>query len=279
MSKIVVPGEMISEKPERQAYTYVENNKTYSSVTGLLGEDGRLVPLAGPYDPMVEDFIVGIVTDVKFAGYVTEINSPYTGFISARESHDKFELGDIVYCRIMTADEVKNIDLTEARKLRDGRIIKFSAVKIPRLIGKRNSMINMIRSATETDIVIGRNGYVWLSDHGNSALAIETMNKIDHEAHVSGLTDRIHLFLEEKTGKKLEIEQNDATAQAQYPASQGGSAAPQGDYPPRRTGGFRENSRPQSGGGRFGGSSGGSSERPRRFGGSREGAVKKEGEF
>ncbi|HQT45037.1 MAG TPA: RNA-binding protein, partial [Candidatus Micrarchaeota archaeon] len=105
---------------------------------------------------------------------------------------DKFELGDVVYCRIMNADEVKNIDLTEARKLVDGRVIRFSAVKIPRLIGKRNSMINMIRNACDTDIVIGRNGYVWLSDRGNSSLAIETILKIEHEAHISGLTDRIH---------------------------------------------------------------------------------------
>lgn len=272
MGRIVVPGEVISEKPERQAYTYVENNMTYSSVTGLLGDDGRLVPLTGPYDPMVEDFIVGIVIDVKFAGYITEINSPYTGFISARDSHDKFELGDVVYCRIMNADEVKNIDLTDARKLREGRVIKVSAVKIPRIIGKRNSMINMIRNATETDIVIGRNGYVWLSDKGNNILAIETIHKIEREAHISGLTDRIHAFLEEKTGKAIQIDQGDAP---QPEGQGGGEGSPQGGFQ-RRSGGFRD--RDSRGGGRFGGHSRGG-DRPRRFGGGREGVARKEGEF
>ena len=34
-SRIVMPGELVAEQPERISYAYVENGKTYSTVVGL----------------------------------------------------------------------------------------------------------------------------------------------------------------------------------------------------------------------------------------------------
>jgi exosome complex RNA-binding protein Rrp4 len=45
-------------------------------------------------------------------------------------------------------DEVRSIEMSDAKKLPAGRLVKVSSVKIPRIIGKKNSMIDMLQSAT-----------------------------------------------------------------------------------------------------------------------------------
>ncbi len=58
-------------------------------------------------------------------------------------------------------------------------------------------MIRQIAEATGTHIVVGMNGLIWLKD-GNITLATEALLKIEREAHLSGLTETIKNFLEEK---------------------------------------------------------------------------------
>ena len=192
--KIVMPGEIISEKPERISYTFVDNGKTYSSVVGLYSE-GKLVPLEGPYEPLAEDYIVGIIAEVRFSGYSVDTNSPYVAFLSSREIRERYEMGDAILAQIMKVDEVKNIDIGDAKKLPVGNLMKVSPVKVPRIIGKKNSMIDMIKAATGTDIYVGRNGYVWFVSKGNIALAQKAIRMIEAEAHIGGLTDRVSVFL------------------------------------------------------------------------------------
>ena len=83
-----MPGEMLSEKPERIAYAFVDSGKTYSTVVGLFAE-GKLVPLEGPYEPLPDDLIVGIINEVKFPGYSVEMNAPYVAFLSSREIRER----------------------------------------------------------------------------------------------------------------------------------------------------------------------------------------------
>jgi exosome complex component RRP4 len=92
---------------------------------------------------------------------------------------------------------VKELTLTDAMALKGGSLLKFSPVKIPRLIGKKNSMVTMIKDATGCDIFIGRNGFVWLSDKGDVSLAKRAVQKVDAEAHIPGLTDRVAAFLKD----------------------------------------------------------------------------------
>ncbi|MEM2963054.1 MAG: KH domain-containing protein [Candidatus Anstonellales archaeon] len=194
MAEIVVPGELVSNSPLHINYAYIEGGKTFSSVLALKGPDGKLIPLQGPYNPVEGDFVVGIIVGVRFAGYDIWLNTPYPGFLSVRDCRDKFELGDYLSATIRFVDEVKNISLEEPRLLRGGTVVKFPPVKIPRLIGKKNSMLQLIRSKTGCELVVGRNGNVWIGP-GKTVLAIKTLAKIEREAHISGLTDRIDTFL------------------------------------------------------------------------------------
>ncbi len=193
-NRIVMPGELLSEKPERISYAYVDNGKTYSTVVGLYSE-GKLVPLEGPYEPLVEDYIVGIVSEVKFSGYAVDMNFAFPAFLSSREIRERFALGDALFAKVTLIDEVRSIELGEAKKLPPGRLIKVSAVKIPRIIGKKNSMIDMIKASTLCDIYAGRNGYVWIAGAGNANLAEKAIWMIEAQAHTSGLTERVSAYI------------------------------------------------------------------------------------
>jgi exosome complex component RRP4 len=192
--RIVFPGEEISQKPERISYAFIENGKTYSTVVGLFSE-GKLVPLEGPYEPLLEDIVVGIITEVRFSGYSVDINCPYISFLSSREIRERFEMGDAIMARIVKVDEVKNIDLGDAKKLPDGHLVKVSSVKVPRIIGKKNSMIETIQAATGCQLSAGRNGYIWVAGKGDFSLAQKAIRMIESQAHTRGLTDRVAAFL------------------------------------------------------------------------------------
>lgn len=193
-SKIVMPGELLSEKPERISYAYVDRGKTYSTVVGLFSE-GKLVPLEGPYEPLPDDLVVGIVSEVKFSGYSVDINTAYPAFLSSREIRERYSMGDTIFARISLIDEVRSIELSDARKLPAGRLVKVSSVKIPRIIGKKNSMIDMLQSQTGCSIHAGRNGYIWVAGAGNATLAEKAIRMIEAQAHTHGLTDRVSAFL------------------------------------------------------------------------------------
>lgn len=199
MARIVVPGEMVAEVPKPTYFAFVENGKTYSSVLALFDEKNfRLIPLEGAYIPRLDDIVVGVVSEVKFAGYTVDINSPYVGFLPGKELRDELQLGDIVSAKVKEVDEVKNVILSFPRKMSGGEILEILSVKVPRVIGKGNSMLNMIKEATKSDVLVGKNGRVWIRG-GNSALAAEAILKIEKEAHTLGLTDRMSAFLIEES--------------------------------------------------------------------------------
>ena len=47
-------------------------------------------------------------------------------------------------------------------KFRGGIIVDITPTKVPRLIGKKGSMINMIKDKTNCKIIVGQNGLVWV---------------------------------------------------------------------------------------------------------------------
>jgi len=195
MVNIVVPGELVSEKPIQMPYAFVENGKTYAAVISLLDDRGGLIPLQGPYDPAPEDLVVGVISDIKSSGYSVDIHSPTPAFLSSKDTRDRFNVGDTVMAPVKSVDEIKHVTLGGGRALGGGHLIFVPAVKIPRVIGKKNSMVDMIEKAAGCKICVGRNGYIWLGKGGNVTLAMKVIEKIIREAHVPGLTDRIDKML------------------------------------------------------------------------------------
>lgn len=193
--KVVVPGEEIGEKGRTSMNVYRVQDKNYSAVVGLLEErEGvkKVVPLNGSYMPRLEDYIVGIVTDVKLGGNIVDLNAPYHTFMPTRNDYD---IGDVVSAKIKEINEVKSIVLTSEHRLLGGTIIDISPVKVPRVIGKQSSMLNLIKEKTGCNIFVGRNGRIWLKN-GDLIKAEKAIFLIEKEAHIRGLTDKIKEFLE-----------------------------------------------------------------------------------
>ena len=199
--RIILPGEKIADGKVSAPGAFVQGESTFAAVIGMMDEEGRFIPLERKYRALVDDTVVGMVTDARHAGYDVELNLPDVGFIPSRDIRLKLELGDFVVCRIREVSEVGQVDLGEVRRLPKGKIIEFPPAKVPRLIGKKMSMINMLKENVG-DIIVGNNGFVWISEKADVPLAIKVIKMIDEGAHFPGLTDRVAaLFGKEKQGE------------------------------------------------------------------------------
>jgi exosome complex component RRP4 len=177
----------------------IEGGATVASVVGFV-EGDKFVPLKGHYLPRVGDYIVGIVKDQRFSGYLLDLNSAYEGSLSSKELREEFELGDVVAAEVVEVNEVHDATLGRPRKMFGGEILEITPVKVPRVIGRAGSMLAIIKQFTRTDVSVGKNGRLYLTG-GNTALASLAVLKICREAHVAGLTDRVTAFLREEAGK------------------------------------------------------------------------------
>ena len=194
--RIVLPGDRIAEGRIRAPNTYHKDNGTYAAVVGTLDDKNRFVPLENTYKPYPGDAVIGMVVDVRHAGYEVDLNLPEGGFIPSRDTRITLQLGDFVYCKIKSVNEVGDVDLGEVRRLPKGKIIEFPASKVPRLIGRQSSMISLLKEHAGGEIMVGNNGYVWISEKSDIPLLLKAIDRIKQKAHKSGLTDEIANLLE-----------------------------------------------------------------------------------
>lgn len=213
---IVVPGEIIAKGmsflPGNGAYR--EQDNVVAKRLGMVSIEGKvikLIPLTGTYSPKLKDRIVGRVIDVLMQGWRMDINCPYSAVLSLKDGTSEFiprgadltqyfGLGDYLVCQIVNVTSQKLIDVSMRgpglRKLKGGRILQISPQKVPRVIGKDGSMVSMIKEATGCDIVVGQNGIIWFSgEPEGEVLAVKAFKKIEEDAHLSGLTDKIAALL------------------------------------------------------------------------------------
>ncbi|NPA47123.1 MAG: RNA-binding protein [Thermococci archaeon] len=217
--ELVVPGTLLAQGPFKAGRgTFKEGSRIYSTVVGLVDVRGdlvRVIPLEGPYMPEVGDSVIGKVVDVKFSGWTVDIGAPYQASLRVQDATEEridlmktdlrkiFDIGDVIYAKIKGYNEVNQIDLMtkgmpfRGGPLRGGQIVEVTPSKVPRLIGKGGSMITMIKKLTNTRIIVGQNGWVWISGPNDELerLAIAAIMKVNRESHTQGLTDRVKEFI------------------------------------------------------------------------------------
>ena len=205
---LVVPGELLAEDdyyPGRG--TFEDDGKICSKLLGLVSLRNKkisVIPLKSKYLPKKGDVVIGKIDDVRFSMWGVDINSPYSGILPASEVFGRekkelsrvFDIGDVLFLRIVDVDEVKKVKLgLKGRgmgKFKGGVIVDIAPTKVPRLIGKKGSMINMIKDKTGCKIVVGQNGLVWVKGNEDMEQIVKNIIKlIERKAHTSGLTDRI----------------------------------------------------------------------------------------
>lgn len=227
--EVVVPGQVLATGMEflPSHGTYRKDEQILANRVGVAVIDGkviRTIPLAGKYLPKRNDIVIGKVIDIISMGWRVEFNSPYSGLVPIRDGTFEFvpkgadlsryyDIGDYFVGKITNVSGQNLVDISikgqGLHKLRGGRIVKVNTNKVPRIIGKKGSMVSMIKQATDCKITVGHNGWVWLSgEPAAENLAILAITKIEEESHISGLTDRIKVFLEEKTGKTIEMKES-----------------------------------------------------------------------
>jgi len=198
MRQIYLPGDKLPTSVRisrlNQNAVRKQGNVLYSTVVGSVDED-MFMPFEMVYIPKEGDSIVGIVTDKRNIGYFIDTGTAYEGLVLARETRADFNVGDIVFAKAERIEEPDTLILSNPKLLDVGRIIDVPSSKIPRLIGKEASMINLIKAKTGASILVGANGYVWMSSKGKINKAIQAINRIISKAHLSGLTDEITQFL------------------------------------------------------------------------------------
>jgi len=199
MRNIVTPGELVAEKPFRSENTYVADGKTYSRVLGMLDErSSEVIPLEGAWTPRIEDSVIGIVAEVKPKVFIVDLS--YFGralLIPGKYDKYEYEAGTVINAIIKDVEGKDTIILKDPKMLEGGTVLTIKPKKIPRVIGKKSTMIRQIADATGSHIVVGMNGLIWIKE-GNVSLAVEALQKIEKEAHTSGLTDNIKNFLDER---------------------------------------------------------------------------------
>jgi exosome complex component RRP4 len=214
--KQVIPGDVIA-RGNYQYGNYVEKRgEEYIALRVGLAEVGRdgvkLNPMTGPYLPRAEDDVIGKVVDMNGFGWVVDINSCFDGFLPAsfvfgREfspsTHDlssKFRVGDVMGARIESFERSRDPQLSIRGpgygKVESGEIVKISPTKVPRLIGKRGAMINLISEKTGCDVRVGQNGVVVVNGTPESVLkAVKAIRMVEDEAHAADLLSKVEGYL------------------------------------------------------------------------------------
>ena len=196
--EIVLPGSLLTDNNYKLGRgTYKENGKIYSSITGLVyfeSEQIKVIPLKDTYSPNYGDLVIGRVTGSSYSSWSIDINSTYHGFLPTTELYDKNEpninniinIKDMLLLRVANVDEINRVKLTlRSRglgKFNQGTIIKVKQPTIHFLSEENAFLTTMIQEYTYTDLIIGKNGLIWINGlKENIERIIEIIELIEKE--------------------------------------------------------------------------------------------------
>ena len=208
--KIVIPGEVIfsSEDFLPGEGTRREGEDIVASKYGLAEKVGRVVkiiPLSGAFTPRKNNVVLGRVVDLTYNGWLVDID--YAGnsflpiadaprFINKHEMDQFLAIGDMVSAKIWSVG-ARGADLTlkgkGLGKLEDGFVFRINPSRVPRIIGKEGSMINLIKEKTGCNITVGQNGWVWIKgkETDSEIKARNAINFIADKVYIQGLTEKM----------------------------------------------------------------------------------------
>ncbi len=234
---VVVPGEVLTEDvknflPGRGTILNKEKTKIISLNIGLKQIKKNyinVIPLRGFYTPRPGDKVMAMIVDKNPVKYKCDINAKDFGQLKPKNTikkgrssgfrgggrfpqeevnTEKFDIGDILVVKILSADRLNKPELTTVGKYLGkkvgGIVISIDPPKIPRVIGRNGSMIKMLKNLTNCNIFVTQNGRIWLKgeDIAHERVLIESINKIALEAHTVGLTDRMQDFIKNEKKKR-----------------------------------------------------------------------------
>ncbi|HVL47543.1 MAG TPA: exosome complex RNA-binding protein Rrp4 [Candidatus Thermoplasmatota archaeon] len=221
--ELVVPGELLDDTGRLKPgfNTYREGGSVFATRLGLKevrGDRVSVIQLSGRYEPMRGDFVIGTVVENGPSNWYITVGAPQdVGMhvndvpwrVEFGETSKYLAVGDTVLLRVVHVDELRKVQVSmkdrQCRKLEGGITLDISPSKVPRVIGRQGSMISMIKDMTNTRMLVGQNGVIWIDGAPQDiAVARRAIETIEAEAHTSGLTDRIRKLLEDARGRSYE---------------------------------------------------------------------------
>ncbi|HIQ13202.1 MAG TPA: hypothetical protein EYH44_02300 [Thermoprotei archaeon] len=239
--KIVIPGEGIGNihyKGREEGFIYkIKRGVSVSTHLGVANISNKridIIPYKYIYVPKIGDYVIGFIVGYAPNGWIVEIGSYVKGFLPANDviKNEKFDpkkvdldkylkLGDLVGAIIQDVNKFSNILLTinsskenintkHLGKLTNYFIIKVHTTKLPRIIGKKGSMIKIIKKKIDGDIIIAQNGVIlYKGSYENFKLLKSILQIIIKYTYASGLTGKIAEMLGIKLNETYENGIND----------------------------------------------------------------------
>ena len=214
--KQVIPGDVIVTGDYRPGmFVQRRGNDMVALRIGLaeiIRNDVKVIPLSGAYIPRAEDMVVGKVVNVTGYGWEADINSCFVGYLPGQfvfgrdfspSTHDlttRFTVGDLMLAKIEAFDRTRDPQLSirgpGLGKIPQGEIVKMTPMKVPRLIGRKGYMINMIAEFSACEIKVGQNGVVVVDGPAEGVRkAVQAIELIEQEAHTADLTTKVQQLL------------------------------------------------------------------------------------
>ncbi len=212
----MIPGDVLYEGRIRTGdNTHRSEGKVSASRIGLVNYNRDVVSviaLEAGFSPLTGDLVIGEVTDIQLGRWMVDIDTSEEAVLNVPDAIDApfnpdidmtriLDIGDTVVAKIVDLDRRRTPILSilgrDLGRVDEGFLMKLTPSKIPRLIGKKGSMVNMILNKTGCNVVIGQNGRILI--HGRTReqeeMAVKVINKVENEAHISGLTSRVQEYL------------------------------------------------------------------------------------
>ncbi len=218
---IVFPSQQIGDIRSKKAGhgTYVEKGKIYSQRLGILSEQHnqiQVTSLKGVYDPIEGEFVIGVVEQSLSSGWLVDIKASSPALLHQNETPWKIQFGetskylnhgDAIMAKILSVDEQRKMQITlndrNLYKIKGGLIINVEPARVPRIIGKKGSMLALIKNYIRVRIFVGQNGRIWIDGETEDIdKVIRVITKIENEAITYGLTNRIETMLKNETKKE-----------------------------------------------------------------------------
>ena len=215
--EIVIPSQLLGDANNIKAGrgTFVENGKIFAEILGILNKNEKYInvtPLKGRYDPIEKDFVIGIVEEAMSSSWLVDINAAYPALLHVNEvpwdvdfgeTERYLNFGDCIMAKVLQVDQEKKLQITlkdrNLYKIKGGQIINVEPSKVPRIIGKKGSMISILKKYTKCRIFVGQNGRIWVDgDDEGIKKVINTIDMIENEALSYGLTNKIEELLKKE---------------------------------------------------------------------------------
>ncbi|KAJ9497272.1 Exosome complex component rrp4 [Exophiala xenobiotica] len=233
--KMVLPGEVITEETEwmRGHGTYTSDASTTMTATlaGPLRQTNKLLsvaPLRARYTPEIGDLVVGRIVEVQKNRWKVDVAAPLLaqlplssinlpgGVLRRRTTADElqmrnyFQEGDLLVAEVQqvgSSDGTASLHTRSLKygKLRNGTFLAVTGTGGGGGVVRSRRQVFTINSGAQgggdVDIILGVNGYIWLSKHVEQA---EDQSRMSGGVSISNLDDVVSSAIYSSQNDKIE---------------------------------------------------------------------------